>query len=148
MHIGNYQSELARHLSRAKFKHFMTAHSIVGSAIREILLRRKGALANAPLDDLHSPCLARASASVGRPDETLMRHLLFAALFRAWMIERQAYPKINAKDYPSSAFMIFAEPILASLGIGKPVPNGEAFRSYRKSQFEGSGFTVVRGGVN
>ena len=83
----------------------------------------------------------------GRPSEALVRDLLIAGLFRAWMVGFQEYPKINNKNYPLSPFVRFATAILTREGIGKIEDHLEEFRAYRKKCMTDSGFQVVRGAV-
>lgn len=83
----------------------------------------------------------------GRPDERVLRTIVFASLFRAWMLGKNSYPTINNKNYPPSQFVVFAEPILWGLGIGKTEDHLEEFRSVRKKVLEDGGFKVIRGKV-
>jgi hypothetical protein len=83
----------------------------------------------------------------GRQDESLLRAYLFSALFRAWMIGFNEYPKINNKGYSATAFVTFADFVLQRLSIGKAEDHLEEFRSYRKKVLVASGFKVVRGKV-
>lgn len=83
----------------------------------------------------------------GRPDEVVLRSIVFSSLFRAWMLGKKSYPIINNKNYPPSPFVVFAEPILCGLGIGKAEDHLEEFRSVRKKMLENSGFKVIRGKV-
>ena len=83
----------------------------------------------------------------GRQDEALLRAYVFSALFRAWMMGFDEYPKINNKGYEASPFVIFAETVLQRLGIGNIEDHLEEFRSYRKKLFVDSGFRVIRGKV-
>ena len=83
----------------------------------------------------------------GRQDESLIRAHVFSALFRAWMIGFDQYPKINNKGYPATKFVIFADYLLQRIGIGKIEDHLEEYRSYRKKALTGSGFKVVRGKV-
>ena len=83
----------------------------------------------------------------GRPSEALVRDLLIAGLFRAWMEAFQEYPKINNKNYPLSPFVRFAMAILMREGIGKIEDHLEEYRAYRKKCMINSGFRVVRGAV-
>ncbi len=94
------------------------------------------------------PNLPLAINPRGRPSEVMFRNIVFASLFRAWMLGKDEDPIINNKGYPASPFVVFAEPILEGLGIGKVEDHLEEFRSYRKKAFEDSGFTVTRGRVN
>ena len=92
--------------------------------------------------------LPLAINAVGHPDEAGLRNIVFSTLFRAWMLGKGAYPTINNKNHPASSFVIFAEPILRGLGIGKIEDHLEEFRSFRKKAFIDSEFEVNRGRVN
>ena len=83
----------------------------------------------------------------GRQDDFLLRAYVFSALFRAWMIGFNEYPKINNKGSSPTQFGIFADFVLHRLGIGKVEDHLEQFRSYRKKLLIESGFKVVRGKV-
>ncbi|QWE27500.1 hypothetical protein [Polynucleobacter sp. AP-Ainpum-60-G11] len=91
--------------------------------------------------------LVRLPLARGRQDETLLRAYIFSALFRAWMIGFDQYPKINNKGYPATNFVNFADYVLKRIGIGKAEDHLEEFRSYRKKILIASGFKVVRGKV-
>jgi hypothetical protein len=67
----------------------------------------------------------------GRRDETLLRNLLIAELFRSWQLAFNQAPVINNKGYPATKFVVFAEQIFALLGIGKVEDHLEEFQSFR-----------------
>jgi hypothetical protein len=83
----------------------------------------------------------------GPKDKKEARMYLMSQIFYAWALGFKAYPKINNKDCPDTAFVIFAESILLSEGVARIHTNLEEFRSYRKKQMQASGFQVVRGQV-
>jgi hypothetical protein len=83
----------------------------------------------------------------GPKDKKEMRMYLLSQIFYAWTLGFKTYPKINNKDCPDNAFVIFAESILFSEGVSRIHTNLEEFRSYRKKQMQASGFEVVRGQV-
>ena len=72
----------------------------------------------------------------GRKDETLIRALVIAALFRAWLLGTGKSPRINNKGYRATAFVVFAEPIMVMAGIGKVEEHLEQYRSFRKKALE------------
>ena len=76
-----------------------------------------------------------------------LRMYLLSQIHYAWVLGFETYPRINNKDYPDSAFIIFAESILLSEGVARIHTNLEEFRSYRKKLLEESDFRVVRGKV-
>jgi hypothetical protein len=67
----------------------------------------------------------------GQRDETMLRNLLIAELFRSWQYEFNETPVINNKGYPATKFVVFAEQIFALLGIGKIEDHLEEFQSFR-----------------
>jgi hypothetical protein len=67
----------------------------------------------------------------GQRDETMLRNLLIAELFRSWQLAFNQTPVINNKGYPATKFVVFAEQILALLGIGKIEDHLEEFQSFR-----------------
>ena len=119
--------------------------TILVRAVRYVrVIRKSRKICHKPLQSQDSLMKARKR---GRQDEALLRAYVFAALFRAWMIGFDEYPKINNKGSAASPFVIFAETVLQRLGIGKVEDHLEEFRSYRKKLFVASGFRVIRGKV-
>jgi len=67
----------------------------------------------------------------GQRDESMLRNLLIAELFRSWQLAFNQTPVINNKDYPATKFVVFAEQIFYLLGIGKIEDHLEEFQSFR-----------------
>ena len=67
----------------------------------------------------------------GQRDETMLRNLLIAELFRSWYLAFDEVPAINNKGYPATRFIVFAEQIFYLLGIGKIEDHLEEFQSFR-----------------
>jgi hypothetical protein len=67
----------------------------------------------------------------GQRDETMLRNLLIAELFRSWQLALNQVPEINNKGYPATKFVVFAEQIFYLLGIGKIEDHLEDFQSFR-----------------
>jgi len=67
----------------------------------------------------------------GQRDESMLRNLLIAELFRSWQYSFNETPAINNKGYPATKFVVFAEQIFALLGIGKIEDHLEGFQSFR-----------------
>lgn len=67
----------------------------------------------------------------GQRDETMLRNLLIAELFRSWYLAFDEVPAINNKGYPATRFLVFAEQIFYLLGIGKIEDHLEEFQSFR-----------------
>ena len=67
----------------------------------------------------------------GQRDETMLRNLLIAELFRSWRLAFNQTPVINNKDYPATKFVVLAEQIFYLLGIGKIEDHLEEFQSFR-----------------
>ena len=67
----------------------------------------------------------------GQRDETMLRNLLIAELFRSWQMAFNETPVINNKGYPATKFVVFAEQIFGLLGIGKIEDHLEEFQSFR-----------------
>lgn len=67
----------------------------------------------------------------GQRDETILRYLSIAELFRSWQYAFNEAPVINNKGYPATKFVVFAEQIFALLGIGKIEDRLEEFHSFR-----------------
>ena len=67
----------------------------------------------------------------GQRDETMLRNLLIAELFRSWYLAFDEVPAINNKGYPETKFVVFAEQIFYLLGIGKIEDHLEEFQSFR-----------------
>jgi len=74
----------------------------------------------------------------GQRDETMLRHLLIAQLFRSWQLAFNELPSINNKGYPATRFVVFAEQIFYLLGIGKIEDHLEEFQSFRVQSFRQS----------
>ena len=114
---------------------------------RAIRQSRQKRPSQARTPQLRSGLLPMKARLAGRQDDSLLRAYVFAALFRAWMIGFDEYPKVNNKGGSATRFVIFADFVLHRLGIGKVEDHLEEFRSYRKKLFINSGFKVVRGKV-
>ena len=67
----------------------------------------------------------------GQRDETMLRNLLIAELFRSWQLAFDQEPDINNKGYPATKFVVFAEEVFYLLGIGKIIDHLEEFQSFR-----------------
>ena len=67
----------------------------------------------------------------GQRDETMLRNLLIAELFRSWHLAFNEVPSINNKDGEVTRFVVFAEQIFYLLGIGKIIDHLEEFQSFR-----------------
>ena len=67
----------------------------------------------------------------GQRDETMLRNLLIAELFRSWCLAFNEVPSINNKDDQVTRFVVFAEEIFYLLGIGKIIDHLEEFQSFR-----------------
>ena len=67
----------------------------------------------------------------GQRDETMLRNLLIAELFRSWYLAFDEVPAINNKGYPATKFVVFVEQIFYLLGIGKIEDHLEEFQSFR-----------------
>jgi hypothetical protein len=67
----------------------------------------------------------------GQRDETMLRNLLIAELFRSWYSAFNEVPSINNKDGEVTRFVVFAEEIFDLLGIGKIINHLEEFQSFR-----------------
>jgi hypothetical protein len=67
----------------------------------------------------------------GQRDETMLRNLLIAELFRSWQLAFNQTPVINNKGYPATKFVVFAEQIFGLLDIGKIEDHLEEFQSFR-----------------
>jgi hypothetical protein len=113
-------------------------------AIRQSRQKRPSQARTPPL---RSALLTIKARLRGRQDDFLLRAYVFSALFRAWMIGFDEYPRVNNKGGSATQFVIFADFILHRLGIGKVEDHLEEFRSYRKKLLLNSGFKVVRGKV-
>jgi hypothetical protein len=114
---------------------------------RAIRQSRQKRPSQARTPQLRSGLLLMKARLRGRQDDFPLRAYVFAALFRAWMIGFDEYPKVNNKGGSATPFVIFADFVLHRLGIGKVEDHLEEFRSYRKKLFINSGFKVVRGKV-
>ena len=143
----NIRRELRRHIasSNIPFGKRRQIEDLLVRAIRYFRVMRKSrqkSLPQSPTNPLPTNSLLR-----GRQDDSLLRDYIFSALFRAWMIGMDQYPRINNKGYPATQFVIFSEYVLERLGIGKIEDHFEEFRSHRKKLMTDSGFKVVRGKV-
>ena len=143
----NIRCELRRHIasSNIPFAKRRQIEDLLVRAIRYFRVMRKSrqkSLPQSPTNPLPTNSLLR-----GRQDDSLLRDYIFSALFRAWMIGMDQYPRINNKGYPATQFVIFSEYVLERLGIGKIEDHFEEFRSHRKKLMTDSGFKVVRGKV-
>ena len=67
----------------------------------------------------------------GQRDETMLRNLLIAELFRSWYLAFNKVPSINNKDGQVTRFVVFAEEIFYLLGVGKMIDHLEEFQSFR-----------------
>ena len=67
----------------------------------------------------------------GQRDETMLRNLLIAELFRSWQLAFDQETDINNKGYPATKFVVFAEEVFYLLGIGKIIDHLEEFQSFR-----------------
>lgn len=67
----------------------------------------------------------------GQRDETMLRNLLAAELFRSWQLAFNQTPVINNKGYPTTKFVVFAEQIYGLLDIGNIEDHLEEFQSFR-----------------
>jgi hypothetical protein len=67
----------------------------------------------------------------GQRDETMLRNLLAAELFRSWQLAFNQTPVINNKGYPATKFVVFAEQIFGLLDNGKIEDHLEEFQSFR-----------------
>ena len=67
----------------------------------------------------------------GQRDETMLRNLLIAELFRSWQLAFDKVPEISNKDYQLTKFVVFTEKVFYLLGIGKIIDHLEEFQSFR-----------------
>jgi hypothetical protein len=67
----------------------------------------------------------------GQRDESMLRNLLIAELFRSWCLAFNEVPSINNKYGEVTRFVVFAEEIFYLLGIGKIIDHLEEFQSFR-----------------
>lgn len=68
----------------------------------------------------------------GRPSKSAQTTYLISVLNTVWMRGMNKKPSVNRRDFRDSRFVIFAEPILASLGIFNTIDNLNDFKAYRK----------------
>ena len=68
----------------------------------------------------------------GRPSKSAQTTYLISVLNTVWMRGMNKKPSVNRRDFRDSRFVIFAEPILMSLGIFNTIDNLNDFKSYRK----------------
>lgn len=145
----NIEAEVKRAVAAGKFqKNTAQIEQIILGAAKIFLAKSLPENLDGEIDSAGLPDLPRAKLKVGHPEQSALRYVVFSSLFRAWMLGKGLYPTINNKDHRASPFMIFVEPILEGLGIGKAQAHLEEFRSYRKRALIDSGFEVVRGKVN
>ena len=143
----NIRRELRRHIasSNIPFDKRRQIEDLLVRAIRYFRVMRSSrqkSIPQSPANPLPINPLLR-----GRQDDSLLRDYIFSALFRAWMIGMDQYPRINNKGYPATQFVIFSDYVLQRLGVGKVEDHLEEFRSRRKKLMTDSGFKVVRGKV-
>jgi len=140
----NIRRELRRHIasSNIPFGKRRQIEDLLVRAMRYFRVMRKSRQKSLPLSP--SNPLPTNSLLRGRQDDSLLRDYIFSALFRAWMIAMDQYPRINNKGYPATPFVIFSDYVLQRLGIGKIEDHLEEFRSRRKKLMTDSGFKVVR----
>ena len=143
----NIRREMRRHIasSNIPFGKRRQIEDLLVRAMRYFRVMRKSRQKSLPLSP--SNPLPTNSLLRGRQDDSLLRDYIFSALFRAWMIGMDQYPRINNKGYPATPFVIFSDYVLQRLGIGKIEDHLEEFRSRRKKLMTDSGFKVVRGKV-
>lgn len=145
----NLQKEVQKAVVAGKFQQStVVIESIIVGAATVFLDKGLQDNVTVEINTVGLPELPIAKKAVGHPEESELRNILFSALFRAWMLGKGVHPTINNKNHPASPFIVFAEPILCGLGIGKIEDHLEEFRSFRKKQFLNSGFKVIRGKVN
>lgn len=68
----------------------------------------------------------------GRPSKSAQTTYLISVLNTVWMRGMNKKPSVSRRDFRDSRFVIFAEPILMSLGIFNIIDNLNDFKSYRK----------------
>lgn len=113
----NIRFEMRRHIASSHFPIGTrpTVEGILVRAVRYVLVIRQGrGMLNKQPKNQGS--LVKALARV-RQDEALLRAYVFSALFRAWMIGVNEYPKVNNKGCAATPFVIFAEYVLQRLAI-------------------------------
>jgi len=141
----NIRLQIRYAITTARFpsKKRKAVETLLVRAVRQFRVMR----VRIPVSDgpTHHPVIKRGK---GRPNQTLLRNFLIAAVFRAWMVEFNQHPAINRKRDMPTAFVRFAQTILMREGIGKTLDNLEKFQSYRKRLMMSSGFAVARGRVN
>jgi hypothetical protein len=76
------------------------------------------------------------SAARGRYDQTLARHVLIAALYRAWFRGFGVAPTLNHKLNPDSAFCSFAIDVMSREGIGRIHKHLEKYWSFSRLTIE------------
>ena len=124
-------SELRQVVARARFpQHTAKIHANLEAAFKQIEdnLKKPYYLhqGSRPTRDGFGTDLPK-----GQRDETMLRKLLIAELFRSWQYAFNETPVINNKGYPATKFVVFAEQIFYLLGIGKIEDHLEEFQSFR-----------------
>lgn len=79
---------------------------------------------------------AAHSAARGRYDQTLARHVLIAALYRAWFRGFGVAPTLNHKLDSDSAFCEFAIDVMGREGIGRIHKHLEKYWSFSRLTIE------------
>ncbi len=65
----------------------------------------------------------------GRKPLKNIRYLIYAALFRSWLLGFSEIPKVNNKNYRDTKFVSFAKLVSELVGLGKVLQHLEEFRS-------------------
>lgn len=68
----------------------------------------------------------------GRPSKSAQTTYLISVLNLVWIQGAKKKPSVNRRGFNSSKFVLFADPILMSLGIFNTIDNLNDFKSYRK----------------
>ena len=76
------------------------------------------------------------NAARGRYDQTAARHVLIAALYRAWFRGFGVAPTLNHKLDPDSAFCEFAIDVMGREGIGRIHKHLEKYWSFSRLTLE------------
>lgn len=72
----------------------------------------------------------QANTQKGRPPHIKERVYLISTLFQVWLKIFEKRPRINRRGSRDTPFVIFVEPILASVGIFNVLDNLNMYRSY------------------
>lgn len=96
-------------------------------------LRIQGRTAKYLYGSIHAVRTGERESQVGagRPSKIAQTTYLISVLNTVWMQGTQKKPTINRRGSNSSKFMLFAEPILISVGIFNAIDNVNRFNSYR-----------------